>query len=192
MILAAGSSDTTISIISLIGENTAWEVKQFEGHKGGGITSISWGPSTDPTTIEGGDLALSPALLRFVSGSCDKNVRYWTYNLTEKDFNYVIIASHEDWVRDVAFAPNIGLPCETIASCSEDGSVIITKKLKEGWVQTKLPKFRVPAWKLSWSLTGSYLAVACGDNVVYIFEEKSKEKWEIVSVSKDKSQLQKN
>ena len=26
---------------------------------------------------------------------------------------------HTDWVRDVAWAPNIGLPSSTIASCSQ-------------------------------------------------------------------------
>ena len=26
---------------------------------------------------------------------------------------------HSDWVRDVAWAPNVGLPVSTIASCSQ-------------------------------------------------------------------------
>ena len=26
---------------------------------------------------------------------------------------------HSDWVRDVAWAPNMGMPCNTVASCSE-------------------------------------------------------------------------
>ncbi len=33
------------------------------------------------------------------------------------------LAGHTDWVRDVAWAPNIGLPKNTIASCGQDGQV---------------------------------------------------------------------
>lgn len=29
------------------------------------------------------------------------------------------LEAHSDWVRDVAWAPNIGLPMSTIASCSQ-------------------------------------------------------------------------
>ena len=35
------------------------------------------------------------------------------------------LEAHSDWVRDVAWAPSIGLPHSTIASCSQDGRVII-------------------------------------------------------------------
>lgn len=33
------------------------------------------------------------------------------------------LAGHTDWVRDVAWAPNLGLPMSTIASCGQDGQV---------------------------------------------------------------------
>ena len=38
------------------------------------------------------------------------------------------LESHTDWVRDVAWAPSIGLPVSRIASCSQDGSVIVWRK----------------------------------------------------------------
>lgn len=31
------------------------------------------------------------------------------------------LEAHSDWVRDVAWAPNIGLPISKIASCSQVG-----------------------------------------------------------------------
>lgn len=31
------------------------------------------------------------------------------------------LSGHSDWVRDVAWAPNLGLPRSTIASCGQDG-----------------------------------------------------------------------
>jgi len=34
---------------------------------------------------------------------------------------------HSDWVRDVAWAPNAGIPVSTIATCSQDCCVIWTK-----------------------------------------------------------------
>ena len=33
------------------------------------------------------------------------------------------LPGHTDWVRDVAWAPNLGLPKNTIASCGQDGQV---------------------------------------------------------------------
>lgn len=35
------------------------------------------------------------------------------------------LEAHSDWVRDVAWAPSIGLPHSMIATCSQDGRVII-------------------------------------------------------------------
>lgn len=32
-----------------------------------------------------------------------------------------VLSGHGDWVRDVAWAPNVGLPCSYIASCSQVG-----------------------------------------------------------------------
>lgn len=38
------------------------------------------------------------------------------------------LESHTDWVRDVAWAPSIGLPVSRIASCSQDGRVIVWRR----------------------------------------------------------------
>ena len=35
---------------------------------------------------------------------------------------------HTDWVRDVAWAPSIGLPVTRIASCSQDCKVIVWRR----------------------------------------------------------------
>ena len=34
-----------------------------------------------------------------------------------------MLTGHNDWVRDVAWAPNLGLPMNTIASAGQDGQV---------------------------------------------------------------------
>ena len=60
------------------------------------------------------------------------------YNLfrgtAERHFgkNFPATTSHTDWVRDVAWRPNLGIPSNTIASASEDGSVKIWKQDMEG------------------------------------------------------------
>ena len=57
----------------------------------------------------------------------------------------------------------------------------INKNTEKGWVELKLPKFRVSVWKVSWSLVGDLLAVAAADNFVYVYEEKEPDKWELIS-----------
>ena len=39
---------------------------------------------------------------------------------------------HTEWVRDVSWVPNLGLPKSTLASASQDGKVIIWTVAKEG------------------------------------------------------------
>jgi protein transport protein SEC13 len=50
-----------------------------------------------------------------------------------------VLSSHTDWVRDVAWAPNLGLPYSTIASAGQDGQV---GRAQGGWP----PAGRLPAW----------------------------------------------
>jgi protein transport protein SEC13 len=39
------------------------------------------------------------------------------------------LPGHTDWVRDAAWAPNLGLPMNTIASAGQDGQVRLTALL---------------------------------------------------------------
>ena len=53
------------------------------------------------------------------------------------------LLGHKDWVRDVAWAPNLGLPMNTIASASQDGKVFIWSEDAPGlWEPTPLPDFQ--------------------------------------------------
>lgn len=47
---------------------------------------------------------------------------------------------HSDWVRDVAWAPNVGLPRSYVASCGQDRRVIVWTKDGEGkpWEKQEL------------------------------------------------------
>lgn len=44
-----------------------------------------------------------------------------------------------------------------------------------------LPVFSAPVWRVSWSLTGNILAVACGDNTVSLWKEAANNEWKCLS-----------
>lgn len=124
--------------------------------------------------------------------------------------------AHSDWVRDVAWAPNIGLPGEYIATCgqvrpqashhsnidlttcssrssAQDRTVQIHFRSSptSAWTSTKLlphgtdnpdPLFPDAVWRVSWSLAGNVLAVACADGKVTLWKEVIGGKgWECVN-----------
>ncbi|KAJ1500560.1 GTPase-activating protein S13 [Coelomomyces lativittatus] len=97
------------------------------------------------------------------------------------------LKGHEDWVRDVAFAPNLGVPTFYLASCGQDKCVYVwTKSLlpsskSNGFVKTKVKQFQHVVWRVSWSLSGDRLAVASGDNKVSIWRETVDGEWECVN-----------
>ncbi|KAI3843145.1 hypothetical protein MKW92_049484, partial [Papaver armeniacum] len=92
---------------------------------------IIWKEATAPGALVG-SAALDP-VQKLVSGGCDNTVKVWKlYNGTWKMDCFPALQMHRDWVRDVSWAPNLGLPKSTIASCSQDGTVIIWTVAKEG------------------------------------------------------------
>ena len=86
---------------------------------------------------------------------------------------------HSDWVRDVSWAPNIGLPNNYIASCSQDKTAIVwcqdmnAAGSGDSWVKKPLTKDAFPdvIWRVSWAPSGNILAVSCGDNKVTLWKE---------------------
>merc|ERR1711924_366862 len=97
---------------------------------------------------------------RLVTGGCDNLVTIWVHdNSTDEWKKEDPLKSHDDWVRDVAWAPNTGMLCNTIASCSEDGKVYIHSQKTAGssWDEILLHSFNAPVWRVSWSVTGHLL-----------------------------------
>lgn len=78
------------------------------------------------------------------------------------------LEAHSDWVRDVAWAPSVGLGAQsTVASCSQDHRVILwTSQDGSSWTYQVLATFDDVIWHVSWSVTGNILAVSGGDNKV--------------------------
>lgn len=94
------------------------------------------------------------------------------------------LESHSDWVRDVAWAPSVGLPTSYIASCSQDRRVIIWSTTPESggkWTSRVLHTFDDVVWHVSWSVMGNILAVSGGDNKVSLWKEALNGEWTTIS-----------
>eukprot|EP01080_Neovahlkampfia_damariscottae_P010535 gene10535-3056_t len=153
--LVAASSDSSISITTSV-DGVTWSTSYLKGAHKIGVNCVNFSQNEQ----------------KFVSGGGDNAVRIWTYN-NAKWKEEEKLEGHTDWIRDVAWAPNVGLNYETIASCSQDRTVIIwTKEDESQWIKKQvLPKFPGTVWKLSWSVTGNILAVSGSDNAVTLWKE---------------------
>jgi protein transport protein SEC13 len=176
LILAAGSSDGTVSITEYA--NGAWSSTKLPGLHSIGVTAVSWAPASPA-----GPKAPSGYTKRIVSSGCDNAIRIWkcsseTGIWSEQDS----LQAHTDWVRDVAWAPNLGLPRSVVASGGQDGQVFAwSEKPAGGWERKLVHDFKPqPVWKVSWSLTGNILAVSDGGNQVTLWKESLDGLWQQV------------
>ncbi|PVD24600.1 hypothetical protein C0Q70_15084 [Pomacea canaliculata] len=190
LILACGSSDGAISILSTTGDGT-WDAKKINNAHTIGCNAVSWAPATAPNALFD-QTSRQQTVKRFVSGGCDNLVKIWR----EEEGQWVEdqkLEGHSDWVRDVAWAPSIGLPRNIIASCSQDCRVIIWTNdgTSNQWVSHVLNKFNDVVWHVSWSITGNILAVSGGDNKVTLWKESVEGQWTCISdVNKGQGQVQ--
>lgn len=182
LMLACASSDGQVSVLTYKVEDSTWESKVFAAHQIG-CNAVSWcaSPSADYlAALTGGSPSVKAGEKRLVTGGCDNLAKVWCL----KEDAWTLEASldgHSDWVRDVAWAPN----SNTIATCSQDKSVLIWKAEADGATWTKTPlsvqPFGDTVWRLSWSTAGNLLAVSCGDNTVSLWREAADGTWEQVS-----------
>ncbi|KAK1291636.1 hypothetical protein QJS10_CPB17g01159 [Acorus calamus] len=182
--LACGSSDGNISIFTARPDGSGWDSARIDQAHPVGVTSVSWAPSTAPGSLVGGAVGAAP-VQKLASGGCDSTVKVWRLeNGAWKLDCFPPLQKHTEWVRDVAWAPNLGLPKSTIASASQDGTVVIwTAGVKDGdqWEGRVLMDFKTPVWRVSWSLTGNILAVADGNNKVTLWKEAVDGEWQQVT-----------
>ncbi|XP_073008902.1 protein transport protein SEC13 homolog B-like [Typha latifolia] len=177
--LACGSSDGTISVFTVRSDG-GWDTARIDHAHPVGVTSLSWAPALAPGSIVGSG---SP-VQKIVSGGFDSSVKVWEcQNGIWKLETSPSIQMHKDWVRDVAWAPALGLQKSTIASASQDGVVVIWTKTKEGehWQGKVMNDFKTAVWRLSWSLAGNILSVADGDSNVTLWKEAADGQWQQVT-----------
>lgn len=168
LILAAGSSDGSVSILTYNDASNQWESQKVPKAHTIGCNAVSWAPAV------GG----AHGQMRFVSGGCDNLVKIWRYDSSASagETNWVEEAkleAHSDWVRDVAWSPALGSDRSIIASCSQDKRVIIWTSDNGGatWSPKTLETFDDVVWHVSWSISGNMLAVSGGDNKVSLWKE---------------------
>ena len=213
LMVAAASSDGKVSILSLQDDNS-WSVEYINDNPLG-VNSVSWAPSgayslTGSESESGGSVGIdadggadgssgSSEQPRLVTGGCDNQIRFWvqqseTGEWVEDQSNTVSTdssssASHGDWVRDVAWAPVILPDVNMVASCSEDGTVIVWSQNGKGepWKGHLLHTFSGPVWRVSWSETGHILAASSGDADVVLFKKGLDGVWHQMDTLKDEA-----
>lgn len=201
-----GEKDLMRLLRCILADDGTWAVDMVAAHPIG-CNAVSWAPATIPGSLlvgqtpgAGAELVegQSAKIQRFASAGCDNVIKIWEFNKEQSQWQVVDeLTGHTDWIRDVTFSPNIGLPRSYLASASQDRTVIIWTKDGNGpWTKTILTptgsvasgatleessKFKDTLWRTSWSLSGNVLAVSCGDGMVYLFKEGIKGGWECVS-----------
>ena len=157
----------------------------FIGHAIG-CNAVSWAPAVQPGSL----IAPQPAegqpavgVKRFASAGCDNLVKIWAFREDAQAWaEEETLDGHTDWVRDVAWAPNIGLPRSYIATASQDRTVRIwtSDAASAGQWESKVLSFEAAGWRVSWSLSGNVLAVSGADNKVTLWKENLGGRWECV------------
>lgn len=172
-LLACASADGHISILSYMANSSppAWSANKFKAHAIG-CNAVSWAPCQDPS-------GNGPQWL--ATGGCDNVVGIWKYDEETKQWKeQQKLMGHQDWVRDVAWSPNVGVPYRTLATCSQDRTVKIWRQQEvdgELVQLSELPPYSEAVWKLSWNIVGNILAVTTGDNKVTLLKEGMDDGW---------------
>jgi len=180
LILAGACSDGNVIIISF--KDDKWETTKIPHAHQVGCNAVSWAPAISPGSLVNSNGMSNMPILRLASGGCDHLVKIWRLEAQQWKVE-TTLEGHTDWVRDVAWAPGIGLPTNIIASCSQDQTVFIWTQNEDGnnWSKVPLPKFPDVVWRVSWSIAGNILAVATGDQNVTLWKESLNGEWKLIS-----------
>lgn len=197
LMLACASSDGRVSVLEH--KNSVWSENFFQNDTLG-CNAVSWAPYSSCLQSDSSDTAGATVLNRLATGSCDNMVRIWarvaaaSTTTTAGGHNSPqwveeeksCETPHKDWVRDVAWAPNSSLPYSMFASCSEDCTVYIWRRIanedkQQMWTPSLLKTFDAPVWRVSWSITGNVLAVSTADHKVTLWKQSLDESWVQIS-----------
>ena len=224
LMLATASSDGRVAVVKHLPNHT-WSVEYISDCPTG-VNAVCWAPygsyinmaamNIDSSTTE--DIIaqqqplpdLSLQLPRIATAGCDNCMRIyvcneqgrWTLEYTTPIGSSAVVG-HTDWVRDVAWAPCLLPNHNTIATCSEDRTVIIWNQppassssasttsgtAMSEWIGTVMHTFDDPVWRVSWSVTGHLLAVSSGDSNVTLWKASLNDRnhWIQVPTSADPS-----
>lgn len=182
--LACASSDGAVSVITHTGDGS-WDAVKIQGAHSIGCTGVCWAPAPPPGSLVAGGLSQPAVVKRLVSSGCDNVAKIWRFDDSMGWKEEHTLRAHSDWVRDVCWSVNMGLPMNTIGTCGQDGKVFIWTQAEPGgvWAHTLLHDFGVPVWRLSWSVMGNMLAVSDANNLVTVWKESVDGKWDQISAT---------
>lgn len=174
--LACASADGNISVLTYDPKSNppTWTANKFPAHNIG-CNAISWAPCHDPN---------GNCLQWLASGGCDNAINIWRYNKELQKWEEAQkLNGHQDWVRDVAWSPNVGVPFRTLATCSQDRTVKIWRQQEEQSDLQLIQDIPFPeaVWRLSWNILGNILAVTTGDNKVTLLKEGLQDGWKPIT-----------
>lgn len=117
LILGCVGSDGTVTVLTHDSSDDRWHPKSFQDNRLGS-TSVSFAPFGALGSVEQG--GGERAVLRLAVGGSDGAVRVHVLNPATQEWSCEhVLRGHEEVVKDVAWAPSVGLPVNTLASCSE-------------------------------------------------------------------------
>lgn len=187
--LASASADGQVSFLSRMREGWVTSSSFVNSQDGVAVSSVSWAPYNSL-----GSQGPQGPVQRVVTGSINSSVQIWQFAAQENKWTLAedALVGHEDWVRDVAWAPNVGIPANIIASGSDDHTVRVWSQDEAAgdWKMHVIHTFRSPVYRISWSLTGTVLSVAVGDDEVTFWKQLSASEWvQLSSVNEHGAQV---
>jgi protein transport protein SEC13 len=173
-VLACASSDGKVSLLE-IKDDGSWDTRTLSAHAIG-CNAVSWAPAQSAGSLVATLRQGNEETRRFVTGGCDNLAKIWHYDTASSTYQVeATLEGHTDWVRDVAWAPSIGLPRSIIATAGQDRRVYLFTQAQgqTTWQRQNLREepFADVVWRVSWSESGGLLAVSCGDGKVYVYKE---------------------
>lgn len=208
LILAVACSNENIYIWSF--KNGACEKKTIINAHNIASKAVSFAPGNTPSSLfTEGSSDQTAGALRLVSGGDENEAKIWRFDrYSDTWIEEDNLEAHEDWIKDVAWAPNIGLPEEQIATCSTDHKVIIWSRnhldtnsseknsggksseatlenlnelARKTWKPTVLPPFDEVISHVSWSLTGGILACSGGVDHISLWKQDLSGCWQRIN-----------
>lgn len=179
--LACAGSDGALVVLTHDAATGGFAAAKLERAHLLGCTAVSWAPAAPPGSLVSPGAAGGPLVRKLATGGCDSLVKIWAQD--ERSGGWAPdgppLRGHRDWVRDVAWAPNLGLPSNSVASCGQDGLVLVWTQAEPGggWAARELADFRPsPVWRVAWSVFGGVLAV-CEQARVTLWKEAPDGVW---------------
>uniref|UniRef100_A0A0N5B1W5 Protein SEC13 homolog n=1 Tax=Strongyloides papillosus TaxID=174720 RepID=A0A0N5B1W5_STREA len=187
LILVCGSTDGRVSIIEQV--NDEWKGTCIDNVHEDGVNSVSFAPygisgfSTD-------EMAAKVICKKFVTCGNDKKVKIWSYSDSNGKWELEhTLEGHDDFVRDVAWAPFGVNGIATIASCGQDNRIILWTcnygNNETKWKKHVLDTLDEYATTLSFNTVGDVLCASAGDSTIKLYKHIIDEWIELKSPKKE-------